>query len=180
MKDYIQPILSTIILGAGIGNLMGLEGQDRLKVYLGILYGIFYIFSAVVSRNIYRLTHYFKALSIFKYMYDIMGLLLMLLALTIEKEKLILTMVIYFILYMMVDARRPIFVDVTSDIMNKTQRVTVLSIESQIRALLMVFFAPLFGWIAHYYSMVHLFLIIGSALLIANRFLSLKERAEEV
>jgi hypothetical protein len=38
----------------------------------------------------------------------------------------------------------------------------------------MVMMAPLFGWIADTFSLTILFLIIGVVLLIANRFLSVK------
>ncbi len=74
----------------------------------------------------------------------------------------------------MKDARRPVFVDVCSDYMTKDQRATVLSIESQIRALLMVIMAPAFGWIADTYSIGDLFFGIGTLLLIVNRMLILK------
>lgn len=177
MKDYIQPILSTIILAAGVGSLMDLNGDESLKVYLGALYGIFYIFSALVSRNIYRLTAYVEVQNIFRRMYDLMGVLLMVLAYTIYKDMLVLTMVVYFVLYLMMDARRPVYVDVTSDLMEKSQRVTVLSIESQMKAILMVVFAPLFGWVAHYYSMPKLFLGLGVVMVVANRFFGLKKKA---
>ncbi len=80
----------------------------------------------------------------------------------------------YFVIYLMKDARRPVFVDVCSDYMTKDQRATVLSIESQIRALLMVIMAPAFGWIADTYSIGDLFFGIGTLLLIVNRMLILK------
>lgn len=76
----------------------------------------------------------------------------------------------------MSDARRPTFLEVSSDHMDKSQRVTVLSIESQVRAFFMMIFAPLFGFIAEAFSLSVLFVMVGIALLIANRFLSLRSK----
>lgn len=174
IKDYIQPILSTIVLAAGIGSIMSFEGDQSVKIYLGLIYGVFYIFSSQASKNIYRVTKRFTPEIVFDKMYDIMGILLLVLAFSIFKGYLLVTIGIYFTLFLMMDSRRPVFVDVSSDFMKRDQRVTVLSIESQIRALLMIVMAPLFGWIADAFSLTVLFLIIGIVLLIANRFLSVK------
>ncbi len=174
IKDYIQPILSTIVLAAGIGSIMSFEGEQSVKIYLGLIYGVFYIFSSQASKNIYKVTNRFTPEVVYNKMYDLMGFALLILAFSIYMEYLLLTIGMYFVLFLMMDARRPVFVDVSSDYMKKEQRVTVLSIESQIRALLMVMMAPLFGWIADTFSLTILFLIIGVVLLIANRFLSVK------
>lgn len=169
IKDYIQPLLSLILLGAGVGVVFNLEGEQGLKILLGILYGVFYIFSSFVSKNIYRFTIKWRASVVFYHLYDLMGVLLIVLALAVYQKMLILAIVIYFGLYLLKDARRPVFVDVSSDYMARSQRATVLSIESQFKALFMVIFAPLFGWIADQFSLSILFLGIGVLLLVVNR-----------
>lgn len=174
IKDYIQPLLSSIILAAGVGTVLSLDGDQSLKVYLGIIYGIFYIFSSVVSRNIYRLTTKFSSEKIFEKMYDVMGILFLLLSFAIYKEFLLGAIIIYFILYLMKDARRPVFVDVSSDYMDKSHRVTVLSVESQIRSFIMIIIAPIFGWVGDKFSFTVLFLGVGIILLMVNRTLTLK------
>lgn len=175
IKDYIQPILNTIILTSGVGYFMNFNAEDSLKIYLGIIYGIFYIFSSLVSKNIYKLSNKYNALILFNKMYDFMGIILITLSFTIKYNFFFGSVIIYFILYLMKDGRKPVFVDVSSDYMEKSQRVTVLSIESQIRAILMVFFAPLFGFIANNVSINSLFLSIGIIILIFNRILRLEK-----
>lgn len=174
IKDYIQPIMMSLILAAGVGSIMAFEGDQVLKIILGMIYGVFYIFSSLVSKNVYRVSHLFKAQKVFERLFDLMGVLFLGLALMIHFELLWLSVVFYFILYLLKDARRPVFVDVCSDHMDRDQRATVLSIESQIGALLMVIFAPLFGWVADVFSISFLFLIIGVVVLLFNRMLLLK------
>jgi len=60
--------------------------------------------------------------------------------------------------------------------MKRNERATVMSIESQIRSLLMVILAPVFGFIAHRFSIAVLFFMIGVFILIFNRFLKVKDK----
>ena len=175
IKDYIQPILSMLLLAAGAGAIFSLDGDQSLKIYLGLIYGVFYIFSSYVSKNIYKLTKKWNAVIVFERLYDMMGILLIFLAIAVFFKHLVFAIGIYFVLYLLMDARRPVFVDVSSDYMDREHRATVLSIESQFKALFMVIFSPVFGFIADQYSISVLFFGIGVLLLIANRFLSIEE-----
>jgi len=176
IKDYIQPILKLLLLTAGFGIVMGLDGDKSLKVYLGLIYGTFYIFSSLASKNVHRLTTKLNSHIVFEKFFDIMGILLLVLSFAVRHEFIFMAVLVYFALYIMKDARRPLFVDVCSDYMDKNQRVTVLSIESQIRALFMVVMAPTFGWIADKYSVGDLFFAIGVLLLVTSRFLILNNK----
>ena len=66
--------------------------------------------------------------------------------------------------------RKPIFVDVCDDHMEKHQRATVLSVESQMKALFTVVFAPLVGFIADQFGVSYVMLGLGLFLLIAFFF----------
>lgn len=61
MKDYIQPILSNLILVSGIYVIESINAETQLKIILGVIYGVIYIFSAGVSRNIYRLNQWWPS-----------------------------------------------------------------------------------------------------------------------
>ncbi|WP_066496053.1 MFS transporter [Abyssisolibacter fermentans] len=181
IKDYIQPILKATIIAVTVSSLQGINADSKVKIYLGVIYGIFYIFSSVASKNVYRLNRVFdsgKWMSIF---FDIMAILSIALFIAIKNNVTIIVIAIFFLLYILKDARRPLFVDVCGDYMNKTERATVLSVDSQLRALFTIIFAPVFGFIADNYSLEVLFLIIGVFIIIANRFLYIsKDRLEEV
>ena len=55
--------------------------------------------------------------------------------------------------------------------MDKQERATVMSIDSQVRSLLVVVFAPIIGFLADNYSIAMTFLGLGIFILIMNRFL---------
>ncbi len=174
IKDYIQPILSIMLISSGVGLIGDFNQSDSLKIYLGIIYGIFYIFSSLASKNIYRVSAKYGDYKVFSAFYDLMGVVFIILALTIKNHFLMITVVLYFALYVMQDARRPAFIAVLSNYMEKSQRVTVMSLENQLRSLLIVFFGPLFGYIAETFSLSWLFVSIGVLLLISNRFFKLE------
>ncbi len=171
IKDYIQPILKIAILAATASSLTGLEGEKLVKVYLGVTYGVFYIFSSVASKNVYRLNSIATSNRLMVISFDVMAVLLILLSLAIKNSITTIIIVLFFILYVLKDGRRPIFVDVCGDYMEKSQRATVLSVDSQLRALFTVILAPVFGFLADRYSIGILFLGIAILIIIVNRFL---------
>lgn len=171
IKDYIQPVLKITILAAAISQIKGLDGDEILKVYLGVIYGVFYIFSSIASRNVYRLNKITKSDRLLEISFDVMAVLLLALTIAIKNNLSIIVIGIFFVLYILKDARRPIFVDVCGDHMEKHQRATVLSVDSQVRALFTIILAPLFGFIADKYSIGTVFFGIGILIIVVNRFL---------
>jgi len=161
LKDYIQPILRDLILVSGIYMVATLEAATQLKIILGLIYGVMYIFSSMVSRNIYRLNIKFSFFIIF---------------FAIKTEIMLIVILLYFSLYLLKDGRRPLAVDVFGDYMRKNERATVMSIESQVRSFFMIVLAPLFGYIADRFSIATLFFVIGLSILILNRFLRVEVR----
>jgi MFS family permease len=175
IKDYIQPILKATILASAAVSLQGLSSDDKVKVYLGIVYGVIYIFSAVASRNVYRLNKYQSPDKLLSSTFDAAGILALVLFISIRNNITTAVIILYFILYVLKDARKPIVVDVCGDHMNKHERATVMSIESQLTSLFTIVLAPLFGFIGDKVSIAVLFLIIGLFSLIVNRFLNVSK-----
>ena len=60
--------------------------------------------------------------------------------------------------------RRPIFVSQFGRVMDKKQRATTLSVESQARTWMVALLAPLSGWVADHYALYWVYL--GMALLL--------------
>jgi MFS family permease len=174
IKDYIQPVLQSIILLSAVTVIKGFSPNDTLAIYLAVIYGIVYIGSSFASRNAYRLNKLASSEKLMRLFMDILGAVFLLLALFIKLEALYVIIILYFFIYILKDARRPLFVDAIGDIMKKEQRATILSIDSQLKALFMVAFAPLFGWIADTFSITVLFLILGIFSILINRFIKLK------
>jgi len=176
LKDYIQPILKEIILVSGIYILASMEAANQLKIILGIIYGVMYIFSSWVSRNVYRLNLKFKSDKLMDISFDILGIVFFILFLAVKTKIMLVVILLYFFLYLLKDGRRPLAVDVFGDYMKKSERATVMSIESQVGSLFMIVLAPLFGYIADRFGIAILFFVIGLSILILNRFLRVETR----
>jgi len=176
LKDYIQPILSNLILVSGIYVIESMNAETQLKIILGVIYGVIYILSAGVSRNIYRLNQWWPSDQLMDITFEIFGIIFFVLALAIKTRLMFVVIVFYLVLYLLKDGRRPLVVDVFGDYMKRNERATVMSIESQIRSLLMVILAPVFGFIAHRFSIAVLFFLIGIFILVFNRFVKVKDK----
>ena len=172
IKDYIQPILQAALLASPLLLFKSLSIDDSLETTLAIIYGFFYIFSAIGSRNVYRLTDKKPARLLMNRFYDLFALAFLILAICIRQDFIFPIILIYFFLFILKDVRRPLFVDVIGDTMQKNERVTVLSVESQFKALFTALFAPLFGFIADQFSIPLLFFLIALTSFLANRFFS--------
>lgn len=172
VKDYIQPILEVLLLGGVVVQAAGLAEADVLKITLGTTYGVFYIFSALASRNVYRLNRLADSRRLMDLFFDLMGIAALLVALAVRTRQSAWVVVLFFLLYLLKDARRPLFVDVSGEVMKKTERATALSVDSQLKSVFMILLAPIFGFVADRVSLEALFILIGGLSLLGNRWLS--------
>ena len=175
LKDYIQPILKDIILVSGIYIITSMEAATQLKIILGLIYGVMYIFSSWVSRNVYRLNLKFNSDKLMDISFDILGIVFFIMFFAIKTKIMLVVILLYFFLYLLKDGRRPLAVDVFGDYMQKNERATVMSIESQIGSFFMIVLAPLFGYIADRFGIATLFFIVGLSILVLNRFLRVEK-----
>lgn len=161
IKDFIQPILGMIILSAGAATIASLDSEQSLKIYLGVLYAIFYILSSFASKHVYKLSLRLGEKKAFEVTYLLMSVLLIILSFSIKKYHVIIIMFLYMLVYLLGNARTPLFLELAAGHMKKEERVTILSIKSQLKVIFMMIITPAFGWIADKYSISMLFLIIG-------------------
>ena len=166
IKDYVQPLLLLLFVGS-----IQDEATMQVKVTLGVLYGVMNLASAFASRNVYRLTEKSSPLAWMNHLFDGFGLLVGFIALGIWIKQPVIVMIAFFLLFVMKDMRRPLFVSVAGDLIPKKQRATILSVESQLRALMLILLAPVFGFFAEQFSLSLLFLGLGLVILIFNRWL---------
>jgi MFS family permease len=170
-KDYIQPILKLTILASGFMLFSNLSSDENVKVILGIVYGVFYIFSSLASRNAYRLNRLTDSHKLMNILFDVMGVICLSLFFVIRNNWSFVVIALFFVLFLIKNARRPLWVDVAGDLMEKRERATVMSIDSQFRAIFMIVLAPLLGYIAENLSIATAFLFLGGFMLFVNLFL---------
>jgi MFS family permease len=165
IKDYIQPIIILLIV---------VESDEKIKIVLGIIYGVFYIFSSLASRNVYRLRNHKDSSWLMNKTYSILSLSMMLISVFVHFNYIIPTVIVFFIIYIIKDMRRPLFVDIVGDYMAKKQRATVLSVESQFRSILIIFIAPLFGYLSDQFGIAIAFLVFSVVSIIFSWLFKLK------
>lgn len=174
-KDYIQPILQVAILASLGSSISTITAEKTLKIWLGIIYAIFYVFSSFASKNVHKLSEKYNSQTIMNISFDITAVLAIVMALGIKNNIIIVVVFIQFILYLFKNARRPLVVDVLGEYMHKKERATVLSVESQFRSFFTIALAPLFGFIADNLSLTSLFIIIGVGSFIINRVVAIQK-----
>lgn len=179
IKDYIQPILQAIILTSSVNLFNTINSDNTLRISLAVIYGVIYILSSVASRNVYKLNKYKSSSYIMNIYFDILSLVFIMISFSIKTNAVYAVIPLYLILFLLKDSRRPLFVDVIGDFMDKKERATVLSIESQFRSLFLAVFAPIFGFIADTFSISFLFLTLGILSLILNRFIRIPESVKK-
>jgi MFS family permease len=167
IKDYVQPLLLILFVGS-----IQDEATLQVKVTLGVLYGIMNLASAFASRNVYRLTDKASPISWMNRLFDGFGLIAALIGLGLLIEQPAIIMAAFFLLFVMKDMRRPLFVSAAGDLIQKKQRATILSVESQLRALMLIVLAPVFGFFAEQYSLSLLFFGLGIVIFLFNRWLA--------
>lgn len=147
VKDYIQPIMRNLALGLPV--LVALADRERVAVVVGILYFLLYIFTSVVAQNSGKVAEKF---SVPEKGLDLTYILNIFMVLAVGVSliyKLPLAGVIFFVgLYVLQNLRRPITLGFISENIKGTVMATGLSVESQLKTLLVAVLAPIFGALA--------------------------------
>lgn len=168
IKDYIQPILSSIVVASSFYLFASLSAEDNLSVMLGLIYGILNIFSSFASKNAFRFKKAMGAKKSNNALYLFFILSLVLLGVSIENT--IFVCILFVIINFLQNIRKPIFIDVLDDFMEKSQRATILSISAQLKSLLLIFLAPLAGFLADTFGMNVLMFAFAGIMLVVYPF----------
>ncbi len=161
IKDYIQPII--ISISAGIIIISKFSSDDNMKIYIGLIYAFLYLASAFASKN----AHHFHKTKESKSFVNLMWLLTgsALIILSFFLNSLLVIFIVFFILYILQNLRRPIMIELIGNATDSSKRASVLSVESQSKSLLLAIFAPIIGFLADY-SMQLMFILFGVVMII--------------
>ena len=174
VKDYIQPItLAYLALPAAWSLVLDKEAGE--KVILGLLYAAFALFGALASRYVHRLVPRFGVAGLADRYALITSLLFFAITLFLRLDFFFPVVLFYLFLNILKDSRRPLLVQAIGDLAQKEGRATVLSVESQLKSLLTILFAPLFGLLAQTVSIPFAFLILGGIMALLSFVLKIQE-----
>ncbi|NCU32932.1 MAG: MFS transporter, partial [Candidatus Moranbacteria bacterium] len=139
IKDYVQPILL-----AATGTLIvfsQFSEEQNTKIYIGIIYALIYFLSAFASRNAYRFNKYGEPKTLIRYMWFATGLALFILS--YQLNNMVIVFLAFVVIYMIMNIRKPIMIELIGDVTDEDKRATVLSVEAQTASILIAIFAPL-------------------------------------
>ena len=172
IKDYIQPILISMSMGVLIFNQF--DEDEHTKIYIGFIYAVIYLVSAISSRNAYRVKSIGKPGVLIAYIWLFTAIAIGVLSFFLDSIFVVGMMFLF--LYVMMNIRKPLMVERIGDVTDSDKRATVLSAESQTASLLIVIFAPLIGLLADYsmsmmfmvFAMIMLLIFIGNLIYVKN------------
>ena len=172
LKDYIQPIMKLFIVVLLIDLAIPSSPQQEefyLTLILGLMYSLFYLLSSFSSKNAYFVLKRVKSSKFaMDTLFFIFAILILLEAFLIWFQIPLFIIILYLIIYVIYNLRRPIGIDYLGDVMKKEQRATILSVEALLRSFLIIIFAPLFGFIAEVFSIGVLFLGLAIFMIFIN------------
>ncbi len=162
LKDFVQ----LIILSAPIPLLLFTNKSDDTneKILSALLYVVIYMFSAIASRKAHLVQKHLKTQKATMLLYLLTGVTAILIGLF--THILWVVFILFILLYILMNIRKPIIVDLFSFHTSKDQRAGVLSADSQLTSLLLIVFAPLIGYIAKHVSISASFIITGFIMII--------------
>ncbi|WBW99261.1 MFS transporter [Oceanirhabdus sp. W0125-5] len=168
IKDYIQPILKAMILLTFVGNSES-EGDIYLKISLGLIYFVFNIFSSVGSRNAYRLNKFLKSENLLNIYFVVTAIVFLILSFGIKLNSYTLIILCYFVIFILKNTRKPFMLDVLGELVEKDSRASVLSVNSQLKSLVVIVLAPVMGFIAEYLQIEVLFIVCALMMMLCIR-----------
>ncbi len=164
VRDYIQPILETILLGYLVHG--SLKPDQSLYLVLGLSYFTIYFFSAIAASQSFRWKETYGAKVSVNRMFLGLGILCLLTGLFIQQG--ILVLLTFFLLFVISHTRRPLMVSILGGLIDEESRATLFSVESQIKSLVIVVLAPILGAIADYAGIQVMLIILGLLVLLLS------------
>ncbi|MBN2299709.1 MAG: MFS transporter [Acholeplasmataceae bacterium] len=171
IKDYIQPLILAIT--GSIIVFSSLDNDQHKTIYIGIIYTVIYFISAISSRNAHLVQDLGSHKALIKWMWLITGIVLLILSFMLSS--LIIVFGVFIVLYVIMNIRKPIMIDVIGEATIDDKRATVLSIEAQMASIMIAISAPLIGLLAEY-SMQALFITLASLMFLIFLFSKVKEK----
>jgi len=146
-KDYLQPILKGQALVLPL--FLYLAEEKRVSVVVGVIYFFLYLLTSTASKNASKIVKKAKSITAAINITYISGCILLLIAGFFTFIKIYWIAVLSFILlYIVQNFRRPINVAYISDNISHKTMASGLSVESQLKSVVMAILSPIIGYMA--------------------------------
>jgi len=168
LKDYIQPMISTFALSLPfLISFEYISDVQRESILIGLIYSIIFIMTSFSSRYAFKIEKKFKNSSnAANLIYLLAGVSILLSGLLYEFEFRSMAIILFLGLYISQNLRRPIMVTYISDKIPEKILATGLSVESQLKTLIIVILSPIVGFIIDTFSLSTGIIFCGLIILI--------------
>ncbi|MFC2100011.1 MFS transporter [Candidatus Bipolaricaulota bacterium] len=172
-KDYLQPILQAQALALPI--LLTLDADRRVAIVVGVLYFLIYLVTCFASSRAGCVAQRLRSLPRAANATFALGLALLAAAGAAAWGRVPgVAIAGFLLLFAIQNLRRPILVGYLSDLMPHRTMATGLSVETQLRTLLMAGVAPLLGFLADRFGVGTALLILAAAAFTVFPFVRVK------
>lgn len=177
-KDYLQPIVQTQALALPI--LLSLRGEQRTAILVGCVYFLIYLATSFASSNAGAFQAHLKSPARGINLTLITGIALLILAGIASWLGLASVAIVAFLgAYILQNLRRPLIIGYLADRMDHCSMASGLSVEAQLRTLIMAGLAPLLGWLADQVGIgAGIFLVSVAVLLVAPLLIVRDEKTQ--
>ncbi len=179
VKDYLQPILKIYTLS--IPLLLFLSENQRTSILTGVVYFLLFILTSLASTMSgsfsARFTRLSRAINI---TFLSGGVLILLAGIALRFSFFAIAIILFILLYMLQNVRRPMNVGLISDLISNRIMATGLSGESQVKTILVAVFSPVMGLIADRFGLSNALIFFGLLFFILYPILFVRERKATV
>jgi len=174
-KDYLQPIVQAQALALPI--LLSLRGEQRTAILVGCVYFLIYLATSFASSNAGTFQAHLKTPARGINLTLISGIALLVLAGIASWRGLASVAIVAFLsAYILQNLRRPLIIGYLADRMEHCSMASGLSVEAQLRTLIMAGLAPLLGWLADQIGVGAGILLVSVAVLLIAPLLIVRDK----
>jgi MFS family permease len=178
-KDYLQPILESQALALPL--FLALTGDKRTALLVGIVYFLLHIGTSFASQNAGRIQGMLRSLPFAVNMAYLLGLGLLLLAGVGTWIGIYGLAIVAFVgLYLLQNLRRPMMVGYLSDVIPQQVMASGLSVESQLKTVVLAVLAPGVGHLADALGVGPALMFVAGGTLFLFPFLRVSSREKEL
>lgn len=157
IKDYVQPILETLMIGVVLITI--LDSEENLEVVLGLTYAVIFLLSSIASRYSYVFLKKFDRDTVLNSIWIFSLVIYILLA--IFMKSLVVVIGLFVLIYMIQNIRKPLMVGKIGDTTLKESKASTLSVESQLTSIIIIILAPSLGAIFDNFGPSYVFVALG-------------------
>jgi len=165
IKEYLQPIIKTFAIGLPV--LISVTSRQRIPIVTALIYFSLFLFSSYASRRSASVAGFFKNPIMALNLSFVLGILLTFCSgLGYFHGFHLIAILLFMLLYGMQNVRRPINVSVISENIPDQLMATGLSVETQLKAILIGLLSPLLGFCADVFGVGAAIMIVAVLLIL--------------